>query len=335
MCLYYRVLASIKCALQERFPVPWDKMHALHSPAARRNPARAIRRGAASTQTPLGGPPSRTICSAAAKGVPFLGRGGTSAAVDDLDRDGSAPLTRAEALTGFVASIVVSSGVLLSEVSRARADADAGPGGLGVVDDLLADCPSTPTCVSSQDDRPYSFMEPWAYDGPWERAMARLRSYVELNGAKVVAFSPRYLRVEYEAANPLQASVDDVEFYFTPGDALVQFRCARRRGVTDLGAGRKRMDSIRLALKFEPIPVLRNRRRAFVFGESPLDSFGPSFGKMDPSVIYGDKDPMSPPFETPSGALRERYGNGDGGADRPAWWGKPLAVAGGFADYRS
>lgn len=57
--------------------------------------------------------------------------------------------------------------------------------------------------------------------------------------------------------------------------------------------------------------------------------------QMDPSVIYGDKDPMSPPFETPSGALRERYGNGDGGADRPAWWGKPLAVAGGFADYRS
>lgn len=36
MCLYYRVLASIKCALQERFPVPWDEMHALHSPAARR-----------------------------------------------------------------------------------------------------------------------------------------------------------------------------------------------------------------------------------------------------------------------------------------------------------
>ena len=124
--------------------LPHDQPHAPHvkHQLVSCQPARAIRRGAASTQTPLGGPPSRTICSAAAKGVPFLGRGGTSAAVDDLDRDGSAPLTRAEALTGFVASIVVSSGVLLSEVSRARADADAGPGGLGVVDDLLADCPS-------------------------------------------------------------------------------------------------------------------------------------------------------------------------------------------------
>lgn len=28
------------------------------------------------------------------------------------------------------------------------------------------------------------------------------------------------------------------------------------------------------------VPVLRNRKRAFVFGESPFDSFGPSFGKV-------------------------------------------------------
>lgn len=28
------------------------------------------------------------------------------------------------------------------------------------------------------------------------------------------------------------------------------------------------------------IPVLRNRKRAFFFGESPIDSFGPSFGKV-------------------------------------------------------
>lgn len=28
------------------------------------------------------------------------------------------------------------------------------------------------------------------------------------------------------------------------------------------------------------IPVLRNRKRALFFGESPIDSFGPSFGKV-------------------------------------------------------
>lgn len=28
-------------------------------------------------------------------------------------------------------------------------------------------------------------MEPWAYEGPFERSMSRLRSYLEINGAKV------------------------------------------------------------------------------------------------------------------------------------------------------
>lgn len=311
-----------------------------HQPANQLAMLSPITTAATAARAAPGGRHSQTSCSAAAKSIVSQHDGtdgiSTRSMTTSIDRDvdGGSPLTRAEALTGFVAA-VVSSGALLSEVSRARADGGAGPSGLGVVDDLLADCPSSPTCVSSQDDRPYSFMEPWAYDGPWERAMSRLRSYVEGSGAKVVASSPRYLRVEYEATKALSASVDDVEFYFTPGDALVQFRCARRSGVSDLGAGRRRMDGIRLALKFEPIPVLRNRKRAFFFGESPLDSFGPSFGKVDPSVVYGDKDPMSPPFETPSGALRERYGTGDGGTDRPAWWGKPLAEAGGFADRRS
>lgn len=50
----------------------------------------------------------------------------------------------------------------------------------------------TPTCVSSQDDRPYPFMEPWTYEGPWDRAMSRLRSYLELDGAKVSLQNAHY-----------------------------------------------------------------------------------------------------------------------------------------------
>ena len=57
-------------------------------------------------------------------------------------------------------------------------------------------------------------------------------------------------------ADALPASVDDAEFYFTPGDALVQFRCARRTGFTDFGASRRRMDSIRIALKFESVRAM-------------------------------------------------------------------------------
>lgn len=70
---------------------------------------------------------------------------------------------------------------------------------------------------------------------------------------QVVASSPRYVRVEFDAGKALPASVDDGEFYFTPGDALVQFRCSRRNGPTDFGANRRRMDGIRLALNFESV----------------------------------------------------------------------------------
>lgn len=71
----------------------------------------------------------------------------------------------------------------------------------------------------------------------------------------MVASSPRYLRVEFEASKAFPPSVDDAEFYFTPGDALVQFRCARRNGSTDFGANRRRMDGIRIALNFESVRI--------------------------------------------------------------------------------
>jgi hypothetical protein len=50
--------------------------------------------------------------------------------------------------------------------------------------------------------------------------------------------------------------------------------------------------------------VLRNRRRAFVFGESAFDSFGPSgFNnevpeEMSPGALYGGIKPYKPMFES-------------------------------------
>jgi hypothetical protein len=52
--------------------------------------------------------------------------------------------------------------------------------------------------------------------------------------------------------------------------------------------------------------VLRNRRRAFVFGESAFDSFGPSgFNnevpeEMAPGALYGGTKPYQPMFESRS-----------------------------------
>lgn len=93
-----------------------------------------------------------------------------------------------------------------------------------------------------------------------------------------------YLRCEFRSQSlPGQVdAVDDTEFYLTPNDATVQFRSARRASkltaspLGDFGANKKRMEDIRVALHWEKVPVLRNRKRAFLFFESPLDTFGPA-----------------------------------------------------------
>ncbi|KAG5178639.1 hypothetical protein JKP88DRAFT_196325 [Tribonema minus] len=186
---------------------------------------------------------------------------------------------------------------------------------VGVVNDLLAPCPDAPTCVSTQDDKPYCFMEPWAYEVTTSQAKTLIANYLyTLPGAKIVAESERYLRAEVASLGGI--AVDDVELYLTPNDYTVQFRANRRDGVTDLGQNRKRMERMRIALGFEKIPVLRNRTRAFIFGESFLDSFGPSgFNnevpeEMAPGAMW-DRDPKAPVFETPSPSLKKALGG---------WW---------------
>ena len=77
----------------------------------------------------------------------------------------------------------------------------------------------------------------------------------------------------------------------------------RRRQGGDFGASsanRNRLEKARIALGWEKLPVLRNRRRALVIVESPLDSFGPALY----SEVYSDTDPMAGAFKPPSAAER-------------------------------
>lgn len=152
-------------------------------------------------------------------------------------------------------------------------------------DGLFNLCPeSINACVSSQDDRPQFFVPPWCYDGGYEFNKLKLVGLLErIKGTTLLdvgkaAGDGRYIRAQF--VNP-DASIDDAEFYFTPNDVTIQFRSLRRGArLSDFGTNKKRLDFIRLTLGFESVPVLRNRKSIFMFGESPLDSFGP------PSIIF-------------------------------------------------
>lgn len=204
------------------------------------------------------------------------------------------------------------------------------PDCVGVTDGFLADCPPPrpllpSTCVSSQDDTPGSFAEPWAYDGPRDAAVAALRREVlAMPGAVTVAADhDGYLRVAVVTTEWGRPVVDDIEVYATVGDATVQFRAARRGGgglaaaasgvssrggiggiggagggggigaaLGGLGLGSggslaARLDAIRRRLGWEKVVVLRSRRRLFGVVESPWDTFAPSAGRAAGADVDG------------------------------------------------
>ena len=166
-------------------------------------------------------------------------------------------------------------------------------------------------CDGPSDDRPQVWDNPWVTEGTLDADFGALRRVVQRLGGRVVASdNERNLRAEFEEPGLAGPTMDDVEFFFTPDDVLVQFRAARRGGAADFGANRKRLERARIALGWEKVPVLRNRRRALVVAESPFDSFGPATSDremngyaMPAEKLYGDTDPYAPRWQPPQEGL--------------------------------
>lgn len=186
-------------------------------------------------------------------------------------------------------------------------------------DGLFPDCPAADICVSSQDDRPQAWDNPWVSEDDAPVTMQRLRGAVLKLGGNVVEQSDRYLRAEFTGSNMIGGQfVDEAEFFYTPNDVLVQFRAARRgQAFSDGGENRRRLERARIMLGYEKVPVLRNRRRALVVVESPFDSFGPAmYGTDELGFTARDMvpaeskpwelDPLAAPVRSPSKSMLDR-----------------------------
>ncbi|KAL7466365.1 hypothetical protein ACHAXS_006670 [Conticribra weissflogii] len=211
---------------------------------------------------------------------------------------------------------------------------------LGVWDGLLADCPHDniqqgklfgggASCVSSQDDTPGVFAEPWDYsdivpmsqsggDDAYVKQMDLLilaiQSVSKQHGDNVLVLfeEGRYLRVQFTDGSSGEKSIG--EFYFTPSDTTVQFRIGST-SKSSLGFGGRslsnieRAERIRKSMRYLKVPVLRNRKRSFFFVESDdFDGFGPG------SNALGPPEEMSPGEVGVVGeveAVRTRRGSDD------------------------
>lgn len=129
----------------------------------------------------------------------------------------------------------------------------------------LALCPPSPNCISTSEELndPSHFVPPWTYnpeDGrgkkkPVSREQAMKELLDVIKSTKPDNFTPKiveqkedYVYVEYQS--PILGFVDDVEFWFPPGDkSLVEYRSASRFGKTDFDINRKRIRALRLALE--------------------------------------------------------------------------------------
>lgn len=128
-------------------------------------------------------------------------------------------------------------------------------------------CPPAPSCISTADpaDRAH-YVPPWNFNpalgrgGPLGPQVSRRQAMAELEeavaacradgfSAKVVARRGDYLGAEFRGRWPL-GGVDDVEFWFPPGEgSRVEFRSASRAGGDDGGVNRRRVRALRQALE--------------------------------------------------------------------------------------
>ena len=118
------------------------------------------------------------------------------------------------------------------------------PSTLGVREGRLAPCPKSPNCVSTQSADVKHGIDPIAYTTSGEEAMNRLEEIVRaMPRTKVVRSEGDY--VHLECSSRLFRFVDDVEFWFDDANKVIHCRSASRKGYSDLGVNRKRVEQIR------------------------------------------------------------------------------------------
>jgi uncharacterized protein (DUF1499 family) len=120
------------------------------------------------------------------------------------------------------------------------------PDNLGPLDGKLRPCPNSPNCVSTFATDDGHKIEPLTFTDSPDAALARLKTVLLLQPrVQIVTATDTYLHVEFTTA--LMRYVDDVEFLVDAEKKLIHFRSASRLGYSDLGANRKRMETIRRA----------------------------------------------------------------------------------------
>ena len=119
------------------------------------------------------------------------------------------------------------------------------PSDLGVTAGKLKAASPKPNSVASQADAGYAKIAPFAAGSDPQATWAKLCALVKAE-ASIIKSSDDYLYAEY--TSPLMGYVDDVEFLLQAEQGVIHLRSASRLGYSDMGANRKRIESLRARL---------------------------------------------------------------------------------------
>lgn len=136
--------------------------------------------------------------------------------------------------------------LLLCTFVLAAACAGAPPAPTAGDGTLLAPCPSSPNCVSSEATTEQHGIAPLSFEGDAKAAWARARAAVlSLPRTRLVVDEPGYLRAECTTA--IMRYVDDLELHLQPDAGRIDVRSASRVGYGDMDANRERVEAVRAA----------------------------------------------------------------------------------------
>ncbi len=126
------------------------------------------------------------------------------------------------------------------------------PDNLGLKNQSLSPCPTTPNCVTSQGKNLYDHIQPITFKVSLEKAKERMYEVINsMHGTRIITNEDSYWHIEF--TTHLFRFIDDLEFYFDGSQSLIHVRSASRRGFWDLGVNRRRVETIRF--RFEKLTV--------------------------------------------------------------------------------
>jgi uncharacterized protein (DUF1499 family) len=137
-----------------------------------------------------------------------------------------------------------------------------------LVDGRLRACPGSPNCVSSESEVAASRIAPLAFQCPPEIAWERLKKAIRDMGGEIQEERDSYLWATFTTR--VFRFVDDVEFRMVTTDGIIHVRSASRKGYSDLGVNRKRVEKLRA--RFNQKNVAADRLQAICHRHSPVST---------------------------------------------------------------